>query len=266
MARFDRRTFIRGGALAAGGAGAALVAPKITRLFEPDRLPLGGGYAPADDHTNMIKSGRVSVTWFAPTTAKLVALTFDDGPSPHWTPMVLDQLDEVEAPATFFMIGQHLRDQRGLVQKRMGRHEIGNHTWTHPDLAELDLGGVLRELAQSHEQIVEVFKRAPTMMRPPYGHLGGSTVLAASHMNYDVVLWDTQMHPGNFRDDTGAQTAAIVDCVRPGSIVLAHDAGLADRLGGLKGIADIVRGLRAKGYQLVTVSELLSAAAPTTKM
>ncbi len=235
--------------------------PKLIRAFEPDRLPLGGGYAPADDRTDMIKTGRVSVTWFAPTTEPVVALTFDDGPQPDWTPMVLDQLDEVDAPATFFMIGQHLQANQALVRKRMKRHEIGNHTWTHPDLAELDVDGVLRELTRSHDAIAEVFGRPPTVMRPPYGHLGGSTMLAASHLNYDVVLWDTQMHADVFRDNTSAQCEAIVNHARAGSIVLAHDVGLASRLGGLKGIADIVRGLRKRGFHLVTVSELLALGA-----
>ncbi len=262
MAAFSRRTLLRGGLCAAGGAGVGALTPRVAQWVGPDRLPLSGGYAPADDQLSMIGCGQVTTTYCVPTTEPLVALTFDDGPQSDWTPMVLDQLDEVDAPATFFMIGAHLRANASLVAGRMDRHEIGNHTWTHPDLAEQNVHDVLAQVRRTHQEIVSVFGRQPVLMRPPYGHMGGSTLLAASVMTYQVVLWSVQMEPSTYGTRTAAQVAAIVSAARPGTIVLAHDVGDRTRLGGLRGVADIVRGLRAKGLRPVTVSELLAARAP----
>lgn len=259
MAAFSRRALLRGGLCAAGGAGFGALAPRVAQWAGPDRLPLSGGYAPADDQLAMIGDGEVTTTYRVPTTEPLVALTFDDGPQPDWTPLVLDQLDEVDAPATFFMVGEHLRANGHLVAGRMDRHEIGNHTWTHPDLAEQNVHEVLAQLRRTHEEITGAFGRPPVLVRPPYGHMGGSTLLAASVMRYQVVLWSAQMEPPTYGARTAAQVAAIVSAARPGTIVLAHDVGDPARLGGLRGVADIVRGLRAKGLRPVTVSELLAA-------
>jgi len=250
---------MRGGLMAAGGAGAAWLAPRVPRTWQPHRLPIDGGYAPTEDHGSMITHGQVNTTFFVPTQEPVIALTFDDGPAPHWTPMVLDQLDAVDAPATFFMIGEHLRANRSLVADRMARHEVGNHTWTHPDLAQQDVKGVLGELTRTHELISDVFGRPPTLMRPPWGHMGGSTLLAAANLGYNVILWSQEMHPGVFGSHTAGQVDDIVHNAKPGAIVLVHDVGDPSRLGGLKGIADIVRGLRDRGFRLVTVSDLVGA-------
>ena len=250
---------MRGGLFAAGGAGAALVGVRVPGMVGPHRLPIDGGYAPTEDRGSLIKHGQVRTTFFVPTAEPVVALTFDDGPAPNWTPMVLDQLDEVDAPATFFMIGEHLQANAHLVADRMGRHEIGNHTWTHPDLAQHNVDDILAELTRSHAEIVATFGRAPTIMRPPYGHMGGSTLLAASTMGYDVVLWSEEMHPDQYLTNTQAQVDDIVAKAQPGAIILAHDVGDPHRLGGLKGIADIVRGLRARGFELKTVSDMMAS-------
>jgi peptidoglycan/xylan/chitin deacetylase (PgdA/CDA1 family) len=204
----------------------------------------------------------VETVWHAEVDSPLVALTFDDGPQPQWTPMVLDELDRVDAPATFFMIGEHLRANRGLVAGRLDRHEVGNHTWSHPDLAELDHRQVHDQLRRAEDEIVAATGTRPRVMRPPWGHLGGSTLLAANAMRYDVILWSQQMSPRTYGRDTAAQVANLVQGVRPGSIILAHDVGDPARLPGLRGVGDLVTGLRAAGLRLVTVSELMAARRP----
>ena len=105
VGKLNRRALFRNSLLVAGGAGATVLAEKIPHWVGPDRLPIDGGYAPTEDHGGLIKSGQVVTTWFVPTDEPVVALTFDDGPQPDWTPMVLDLLDEVQASATFFMVG-----------------------------------------------------------------------------------------------------------------------------------------------------------------
>jgi peptidoglycan/xylan/chitin deacetylase (PgdA/CDA1 family) len=252
--------------LAAGGAAGTLLGQRAWSASQPRRLPIDGGYAPTEDDSRLINRGQVTTSFFVPTTQPMVALTFDDGPAKNWTPLVLDQLDEVNASATFFLVGEHLRANARIVADRMERHEIGNHTWTHADLAELDVNGALTQLARTADEIRTVFGRDTTLMRPPWAHLGGSTVLAASRMNYNIILWSLQMSSDRYAKNTSGQVAAIVSGARPGDIILAHDVGDPRRLAGLRGVADIVRGLRGRGIEPVTVSRLLGVTAPATSV
>lgn len=140
----------------------------------------------------------------------------------------------------------------------MGRHEVGNHSWSHDDLATLDRVQVTRELTRTHDVINQVIGRPPTLLRPPFGHLGGSTVLAAASLGYDIALWSQQMREGHFRDDPHGQVRDIVENIRPGSIILAHDVGKPKRLVALRQLAAMFAGIRARGFRFATVSELLS--------
>jgi peptidoglycan/xylan/chitin deacetylase (PgdA/CDA1 family) len=254
----DRRDLLRGAIYTAAGAGAVLAGEHARDWFGPDRLPIDGGYAPANDLSAWVRTGQVSTTWYVPTDEPAIALTFDDGPAPNWTPMVLDLLDDYAAPATFFMVGAHLRAHRTVVTGRLGRHEVGNHTWGHVDLATLDAEKVRAQITATHAQIHDVTAKEPVLLRPPWGHIGGSTLLAADELGYDLVLWSQAMRPRTYGHDTSAQVADIVDHAVPGGIVLAHDVGDANRLPGLRHLGDIIIGLRARGFRLVTVSELLS--------
>lgn len=261
----NRRAVMRATLLAgAGAASGAAGATHLPRCFGWDRPPLGGGYAAAADAPLAVRNPGITVHYYVATAEPVVAFTFDDGPGPQWTPMVLDALDESQVPATFFMVGRNLADHAGIVQGRMGRHEVGNHSWSHDDLATLDRLQVTSELTRTHEVITEVIGRPPTLLRPPYGHLGGSTVLAADSMGYDIALWSHQMREGHFRDDPAGQVRDIVDTVRPGAIILAHDVGKAKRLVALRQLAEMFAGIRARGFRFATVSEMLSlGTAPT---
>ncbi|MFB9358185.1 polysaccharide deacetylase family protein [Actinoplanes nipponensis] len=259
--RPSRRTLLRGGLLALAGAAAGAVgASEVPRWCGWDRPPLGGGYAAAADTPAAARHADVTVRYYAETREKVVALTFDDGPGPRWTPMVLDTLAAAGVPATFFMVGRRLREHAALVRGRLDGHEVGNHSWSHDDLATLDLPRVTAELSRAHDVIGEVTGRAPTLMRPPFGHLGGSTLLAADSMGYDIVLWNRQMRERAYAADPGAQVRAIVDGARPGDIVLAHDVGADRRLVALRGLGAMIAGLRDRGYRFATVSQLLAAA------
>ncbi|HEY0697964.1 MAG TPA: polysaccharide deacetylase family protein, partial [Micromonospora sp.] len=102
----DRRQFLGGALLAAAGAVAGSLVTGNWPIFGPDRLPIYGGYAPAGVARGWSDRGRVGAHWHVSTDQPLVALTFDDGPAPQWTPMVLDALDAAGAPATFFLVGE----------------------------------------------------------------------------------------------------------------------------------------------------------------
>ncbi|MEV4704329.1 polysaccharide deacetylase family protein [Actinoplanes sp. NPDC049316] len=255
----DRRTLLRGALLSvAGVAVGAVGATEVPHWCGWDRPPLGGGYASAADNPSAVSRAAVSVRYYVETREPVVAFTFDDGPGPRWTPMVLDALDEARIPATFFMVGSNLEDHAELVRGRLGAHEIGNHSWSHPDLATLDLRAITGQLTRTHETIARVTGRVPTLMRPPYGHLGGSTLLAADSMGYDIVLWSEQMRERHYEDDPAGQVQAIVNAVRPGSIVLAHDVGAKRRLVALRHLGEMIAGIKARGFRFATVSELIA--------
>ncbi|XVV13262.1 polysaccharide deacetylase family protein [Actinoplanes sp. CA-131856] len=255
-----RRSMLRGALLAAGGAATAFAgSDQVKHWLGWDRPPLGGGYASAADDLGAVSTGGVRIHYFTPTTEKLVALTFDDGPLPDYTPRFLDALDEAKAPATFFLVGRHLEAHADLLRNRLDRHEVGNHSWSHDDLATLDLAGCRRELERTHDAIKRHTGRTATLMRPPYGHFGGSTVLAADAMGYDIVLWSHQMRERRFAGDPKAQADDLISGMRPGSIILAHDAGTQRRLVALDALPTMIAGLRARGYRFVTVSELLGS-------
>ena len=210
-----RRRLLSGALVAAGGAVAGAAVTGLWPLFGPDRLPISGGYAPAGVARTWSPRGQVQVHWHVQTDHPLVALTFDDGPGP-WTPMVLDALDRADAPATFFMVGERLAHAPELVRGRLDRHEVGNHTWAHRDLAQLDEAGVRDQLTRTHSTIQRLLGRTPSLMRPPWGHLGGSTLTVADELGYDVVMWSQQMREKQFEAHPAAQVRDIVDNAKSG--------------------------------------------------
>ncbi|MEU9826674.1 polysaccharide deacetylase family protein [Micromonospora chersina] len=262
LARWGRRTVLRRAALLGGGAALGVAATAETAWIADRRLPLGDGAASATVGSRYQQvGGGVEVVWGVRTGAPLVALTFDDGPQPQWTPMVLDTLAEHGVPATFFLVGERARRNTALVRDRLGGHEVGNHSWAHHDLARMDARAAYDDLRRSHEAITAATGTAPRLLRPPWGHLGGAVLHAAARMNYRLVLWTLQMVEGEYPHDPAGHARRIVADVRPGTILLGHDVGPDRRLVALRGLPDMITGLRARGYAFVTVSELLRRAA-----
>ena len=225
-------------------------------LANRPRLPIDGGYAPAGNPPTWTLHGQIRTVWHVPTRSNAVALTFDDGPHPQWTPQVLDTLADLQAPATFFLVGSRLRQYASLA--RYSGHEVGNHTWSHADLARLDEQSALDEVRRCHYEISAVLGSAPKLLRPPWGHMAGSTLLAADSLDYSIVLWSQRMPENEYRINPSGIVSRVVGEARPGAILLAHDTGPPDRLITVSHLRAIVEGLRAKGLRLVTVSELLA--------
>ncbi len=184
-----------------------------------------------------------------------IALTFDDGPGPY-TPQVLDQLQRLRVPATFFEIGFmfqwfHRSFSREL---RMG-DVIGDHTETHPMMGELPAAAQRSEIVDQTRWISLYGGPFPRLWRPPYGSYNATTLAILHQEHMLMVLWsvdtDDYLRPG---------VAAIVHNVlagaRPGAIILMHDAG-GDRTETVDALPLIVHALRRRGYALVTVPELI---------
>jgi peptidoglycan/xylan/chitin deacetylase (PgdA/CDA1 family) len=259
LSAIDRRALLRRSALFATGAGTGAVGFAELADVVDRHLPLRPGVAGATvaSDQRFTGSGELLVTWRVVTERRLVALTFDDGPRPEWTTMVLDTLARYDVAATFFMVGQRVREHHAVIEGRLDRHEVGNHTWAHIDMARRNPTQAYDDIHRSHEAILEVTGRAPRLFRPPYGHLGGSTALAANELAYRVVLWSVQMVESAFPNDPVGHARHIVGRTEPGTILLAHDVGPSNRLIALRGLPDMITQLRARGFEFVTVSELL---------
>jgi peptidoglycan/xylan/chitin deacetylase (PgdA/CDA1 family) len=248
---------------AVGAAGAVGVVRLGARLDENTPLPFYGSPVSAVRPDRSAPSAAAtSVVWAGAGPERRVALTFDDGPHPDWTPRVLAALEAEDVPATFFCLGRNVRDHGSLHRDSVGRHELANHTFEHPDLGRLDWSQCRDEITRTTHLMTETYGVAPTLFRPPYGHIGGAAVLAAAESGLTTVLWSAQARedlvasrPDDIAEDIASQ-------VRPGSIVLAHDTGSDDRLITIDRLGAIIRRLRSDGYTFATVSDLLSTSSP----
>lgn len=180
---------------------------------------------------------------------KKVALTFDDGPNPVTTPKILDILQQCDAKATFFTIGQKIGGQEELLKKMVDQgNEIGNHTWSHPNLTTLSDEGIKQEINSTNEAIEKAIKRKPTLMRPPYGATNTTvqSVAGMKEIMWTVDTLDWQNH------STPAIMKNIQEQLRPGGIILMHDIHQTS----VEALPSVLEFLKSQGYEIVTVSEL----------
>ena len=201
-------------------------------------------------------------------TPGAVALTFDDGPDATWTPPILDVLKRYRVPATFFMIGDNALTNRGLLQRMLAEgHEVGSHTYTHPNLALTSAGVTTLELNATQRLFQAFTGQSLRLFRAPYfGDAEPTTadeigpVWEAQQLGYTSV--GLHVDPGDWRRP-GVQ--AIVDATvagveastpdRSGNVVLLHDSG-GNRAQTLAALPIIIEQLRAKGYRFVPISAL----------
>jgi peptidoglycan-N-acetylglucosamine deacetylase len=195
-----------------------------------------------------------------PTTQRVVAITFDDGPNPVYTPQVLEIFSEAKGKATFFMIGEQMKSHPGVVkQVRDQGHEIGNHTFTHPKLSQLSEQDCLKEVEDTEILIEKMAGRKPVVFRPPYLDYNQDTVSLLQKKKYPMIGalnleaqdWE---QPGVEHILEKSREA-----VKNGSILIFHD-GYGDRSQTIEAVRMLVSELTSQGYQLVTVSELLELA------
>ncbi len=237
-------------AFAVGGGSAS--APSKSRprqsRFEPDR----SHRRPGASNRLLASASYVSV---GGGRRREIALTFDDGPGPYTT-RVLRVLRRLHAPATFFWVGRWVAQYRSVAAAEVrGGYAIGSHTQTHPPLGRLSLDDQRKEIAQGSGAVESLGLPRPRLFRPPYGSFDQTTLglLAQRHML--MVLWtvDTRdfSSPGAKRISYLAISGA-----RPGAIILMHDGG-GERHQTLAALPKIIRALRQRRYQLVTIPRLL---------
>jgi peptidoglycan/xylan/chitin deacetylase (PgdA/CDA1 family) len=256
-----RRNALLGvGSATAGAVAGSAVADAARAYADRQPLPFYAGYAAAVPAGGAVPGARgAGVHWSGDPASGAVALTFDDGPHPEWTPRLLDVLAAEDVPATFFVTGSAVR-AHPRVHAGSAHHEIGNHTWSHPDLARLDHAACADELRRCTAEVEDALGRTPTLFRPPYGHLGGAALLAAGEAGLPVVLWSARMHEAALVDHPDAVVDDAAAQVVAGTVLLLHDNGADSRRVALDRLPRLVRALRDAGHTFATVSELVAPA------
>ena len=180
-----------------------------------------------------------------------IALSFDDGPNSVTTPQVLDILKQQNIKATFFLIGKHVPGNEPLLRRMHAEgHEIGNHSWDHPDFTTLTPQQMDDELMRTQQIIAQTGVPVPHLFRPPYGAVND---VVRSHTNgMTIMRWDIDPADWDLLDAAKVQQSIMAQA-RPGGIILMHDIypSTAQALGP---VIDQLKG----HYQFVTVSQLMS--------
>jgi len=204
-----------------------------------------------------------------------IAITFDDGPDPEWTPKILDVLKEKNAPATFFLIGVEAEKYPGVTRRIYNEgHEIGNHTFTHPDISNISKRYFEVELNLTERLFEGKLGVKPVLFRPPYSidqEPDTADQVRPLELAQDLgyITIGDKIDPNDWRDNPRRDAADIVkdvlDNLPPcqpgnlacGNIILLHDGG-GDRRETVKALPQIIDGIRARGYQVVPVSSLMN--------
>ncbi|MDW7799459.1 polysaccharide deacetylase family protein [Streptococcus canis] len=180
---------------------------------------------------------------------KIVALTFDDGPDPATTPQVLDILARYHAKASFFMMGSKVVNNEALV-KRVSEagHDIGNHTWDHPNLTKLPVDQIQSEVNRTNQAIEKACGKKPLYLRPPYG---ATNAMVQQASGLTQMLWTVDTRDWENHSTEGIM-ANLKKQLQPGGVVLMHDIHQTT----VDALPTVMEYLKAEGYQCVTLSEL----------
>ena len=189
----------------------------------------------------------------APTTGnKVIALTFDDGPGPH-TAHLLDILDQYGAKATFFLIGSKVSGQASIVRSIQARgHQLGNHSWSHPELPKLPVDQIAGEVDRTNEAIRQATGVTPAILRPPYGAVNGAVLEQLRLRGMSSILWSVDTRDWADRNSDIVCSRAVAGA-RPGAIILMHDIHQTS----VGAVPCILSALKQQGYSFVTVQGLL---------
>jgi polysaccharide deacetylase family sporulation protein PdaB len=188
-----------------------------------------------------------------------VAITFDDGPHPKYTPEILNILKKYNAKATFFVIGQNAEKYPDIIKREVAEgHEIGNHTYSHPDLHKIDIDKFLEEIEKTQTTIEDICGIRPKLFRPPGGYYDDRSIGIVESMGYKSVLWSLDTRDWSM-PKSDSIVAKVEERAAEGDIILFHD--LEDkRLPTPTALKKIIPYLIENGYEFVTVSELLEEA------
>ena len=194
----------------------------------------------------------VTETISPPQRARLAVLSFDDGPYPVTTPVLLVRLRSLDVPAEFFLIGRDALTQPAIARRiASGRGEVGNHTLTHPEMPALALAEQAREITGGSAAIAVTTGAKTPYFRPPHGSYDAETIRAAVAAGEAVVLWDVD--PGDWRSISA--DAIVVACEKQAhapAVIILHNGKEAT----IEALPGVVAAYRHAGFRFVTLSQL----------
>ncbi len=275
----DRRTFLRRAGL--GSAGVAAVAAPVGTYALGHHL---GSTLLAGDYAHTVAAGQtrggVNVWWSVdPQGEKVLALTFDDGPTKQFTPEVIDILDRYGVPATFFVIGELVERRPDTVRQLIeAGHEVANHTFDHFSAAIQSPAEVRASIERGADAVAAVTGERPRWFRPVKGHVTGSVLRAATDLGHDVALWSVSRDPGIVTaiDDVDGVRTNYLEAIHDGAIVIFHDGigrSAFDRSGPdhelmlarrteIDALPAVIERYLADGYRFTTTTDLIDTYGP----
>lgn len=189
---------------------------------------------------------------------RCIALTFDDGPSSANTPRLLRILKKADVPVTFFVVGQEAARYPAIIAREVKNgHEVGDHSWNHPQLTRMSKKQIERQLRRTSAAIQRAGAPAPTLVRPPYGATNKKVASVARAQGMAQVLWSVDTL--DWKHHSPKKTRKnVAKYARRGSIILMHDSHST----AVDAVARVIKDLKARGFTLVTVSDLLGDPQP----
>jgi cellulose synthase/poly-beta-1,6-N-acetylglucosamine synthase-like glycosyltransferase/peptidoglycan/xylan/chitin deacetylase (PgdA/CDA1 family) len=244
---------------------------RVLTMDDDDSVPLPFRSVTAETMTSYPLSYTVQQTGYHP---KEVALSFDDGPDPKWTPLILNILKKYHVVGTFFLIGEEAQNNVGVMRRIYNEgHEIGNHTFTHPDISEISISSADLELNLTERLFAAELGVQPLYFRPPYSidqepDTNDQAAPADRIQNLGYVIVGDKIDTNDWDEHPRKTPQEITDSVfqqmhdmqtRPwmqGSIILLHDGG-GDRSATIAALPVLIQALRDRGYTIVPVSQLM---------
>jgi peptidoglycan/xylan/chitin deacetylase (PgdA/CDA1 family) len=202
-----------------------------------------------------IRSNFFLKTFFSgKTKEKIIALSFDDGPSAEFTPQILQTLKAHNVSATFFLIGENAEEQPALVKRIVEEgHLIGNHTFYHGNWFDLQSEKKMKnEMQQTQDWVYQLTGKQMNWFRPPYGVTNPNVKKAIVAMHYQTIGWTIRSFDTMIKDPKKL-LARIKETIKPGAIVLLHDTQKTTAAA----LPDIIQSVKNMGYEIVPLDKLL---------
>lgn len=196
--------------------------------------------------------------------SNMVAITFDDGPSPEFTPAILDILKEYDVHATFFMVGSHVEKYPDIARRVVEEgHTVGNHTYSHRNIPTLSTAELNYELLEATRTIFEVTSEYPAYVRPPRGMYDGRFRRLAHLLGQEIILWTVSSRDWRYGVSAQSIIRNVTSRVKGGDIILFHDSGAlirsegGDRRATVQALPAVIEAIRSMGLEIVPLSELI---------
>lgn len=198
------------------------------------------------------------IVWNISTKKKVIALTFDDGPHPVYTPKILDILKKNNAKATFFIVGENVDKNKDILKRILSEgHEIGNHTFTHPNTHKIAISRLRKEISDTDKAIFNATGEHPKYFRSPGGFFDTEVVNLCNEFGYKFILWSWWQDTKDWRcPGVNKIVKQVLSRPHNGDIILFHDyvMGKSQTPQALEKVLPV---LKEMGFEFVTIGNLL---------